>query len=108
MLDARLGWMSLRGRWNRGGKRPCRKCNQTSACSSSGSDERSSEKTAQTSDKRSSGLYEMVGETKRESGEKKAQTSDKHSSGLIGDVSGDVREAEVMGFNERNNPDECL
>ena len=46
----------------------------------------------------------MVGETKRESGEKKAQTSDKHSSGLIGDV----REAEVMGFNERNSPDECL
>ena len=56
------------------------------------------------SDKRSSGLYEMVGETKRESGEKKAQTSDKHLSELIEDV----REAEVMGFNERNSPDECL
>ena len=67
-------------------------------------DERSSEKTAQMSDKRSSGLYEMVGETKRESGEKKAQTSDKHLSELIEDV----REAEVMGFNERNSPDECL
>ena len=45
-----------------------------------------------------------LGKQKRESGEKKAQTSDKHSSGLIGDV----REAEVMGFNERNSPDECL